>query len=470
MLEKMLTVSVKNKEQPIHWHDLLEIDLVIEGEMEVVRNNRSFSVGEGEMIVLNRDDVHSVNKKSDDLLYIELHLGMEYYNQYIPDIWMVLFYCSPEENDIISQNLKDEMKSHICNIVSLMDDHSNNPDAEKKMIYYCIDILSTLKMAFSAKKNTETEPLSEEQSDRMWKVIDYMYDNYNRKLTLNEVASQVYISGDYLSRLLKKQNGMSFEEFLSFIRAEMSVRNLLNTDMKITNIAYDCGFSAPKYYNTAFMKIYGCTPAEYRKKNKKNFMMERQKEAAKVIYDEGIEKRYFLESLEKYKILSAGADVLQEKICIDAGNIENTGVQIREIRYLKTRPKDLYSYMMQTALTEVDLPCFSPKEGIYVWKTNDTLKLMLFNFVNMGRKEYLLQINGLLKTERYIYCRERTPEIPESMNKIIYKGEAYKLDRDIMKNVYNRTFEYGEVANEQQLFMDIELNEEQIMKITLQKI
>ena len=71
MIEKMITVSIKNAAQPIHWHDLLEINLVLSGEMEVVRNNRSFHVGAGELMVLNRDDVHSVSSESEDLLYVQ---------------------------------------------------------------------------------------------------------------------------------------------------------------------------------------------------------------------------------------------------------------------------------------------------------------------------------------------------------------------------------------------------------------
>lgn len=470
MLEKMLTVSVKNKVQPIHWHDLLELNLVLVGEMEVVRNNRVFSLQEGEMIVLNRDDVHSISSKSEEFLYIQIQFSMEYYNQYIPDIWTVLFDCSPKNDDIISQNLKAEMKSHLCSIVRMMDAHRDYVDAEKKIVYYCIDILSTLKMAFAAVRSSEASSLSEEQNGRLWKAIDYMYDNHARKLTLHEVAQQVYISADYLSKLLKKQSGMAFEEFLSFIRAEMSIRALLNTDMSITNIAYECGFSAPKYYHAAFLKIYGCAPLEYRKNNRKNFMMERQKEAAKVLYDDGIDKRHVFKLMEKYRILSEIPSSVQETIRIDIRNFKNGAVGFGAVKYPKTNTKDFLGYMVDAALAEIQTPCFKLCDHVYAWQEHDAIKLLAAGLENSGRSEYVIQIEGLENPGHYIYCREKTPDIPDGIKKMIEKGEMHKLDRDLAGNLYHRTFEYGEVLHKQQLSMNIGLEKGQIAKITLQKI
>lgn len=465
MLEKMLTVSIKDRAQPIHWHDFLEINFVLAGEMEVAINNRMIVVKEGEMIVLNRDDVHSINSDSQNLLYVQLHLDLERYNQYIPDIWTVLFRCSPGNNDAVSQNLKAEIKSQICRIVDLMESQEHNVDAEKKIIYYCIDILSTLKMAFVATNSSKEKNLTEEQSDRLWKVIDYMYDNHSRKLTLNEVAQQVYISDDYLSRLLKKQIGMGFEEFLSFIRAELSLRLLLNTDMGVTNIAYECGFSAPKYYNTAFLKSYRCTPTEYRNNKKKNFMLEKHKEAAKVIFDETVKQEHAFKLLKKYEMLVEGNEIAHKKLNIDVSDIFD-GQLIKN----NIKAAGIWNHTILTALAEIHTPCTQPDENVYVWKEQNAIKLLLINPGQTEKTEYNIRIEGLEKDKTYIYCREKTPDIPASLNKLIRQGKIYKLDRDIIQNIYNRDFEYGEVVQEEQIFMDVELSLGQIAKIVIQNV
>ena len=469
MIEKMITVSIKDATQPIHWHDLLEINLVLSGEMEVVRNNRTFSVGAGELMVLNRDDVHSVTAKSDDLLYVQLHFNMQEFNQYIPDIWTVLVYCSPEDNDAIQRNLKAEIKSHISNIVRLMNEQNNNVDMEKAIIYYCIDILSSFKMAFGAFADSKVGRRNEEQDSRVWKVIDYIYDNYNQKLLLNEVAQYVYVSDDYLSKILKKYTGRGFEEFVASVRAEMSIRLLLNTDKSITEIAYECGFSAPKYYNAAFEKNYGCRPVDYRKTNRENFRIEKHQEAATVIVDEGIDEDRANELIHRYT-LDWATDSVAEEITVDISSLESCGEVLTQVRQPKVFKGEILNYNMQRELSDVQLPCVRISNEMIAWQERDAIKILIVSPDKNSKKRYSIRFTHLQSPETYLYCRAKTPEIPSSIRKLANAGEIARLNRDIIDNMYNMTYEYGEVSGKEQIYMNLELEGDQIAKIIIQKV
>lgn len=470
MIEKMLTVSVRNQIQPIHWHDRLEINLVLQGEINVVRNNRSFSVKEGELIVLNRDDVHSISSESDNLLYVQLHINMEEFNQYIPDIWTILVYCSPEDDDAISRNLKAEIKSHISSIINLMEEQNTNIDAENKMILYCIDILSSFKMGFAAASNPAAKMMSEEQLSRLWKTIDYMYDNHNRKLTLHEVAQQIHVGDDYLSRLLKKLHGMGFEQFLGFIRAEMSIKLLLNTEMSITGIAYECGFSAPKYYNSAFEKTYGCSPAEYRKNNKANFLIEKNRETAEVIYEEGVDSENVKKLLTKYQLFIEEFSIEPQLVEFSISKPEESGEQTYEITLPSKPRRSITDYILQRAIADVMFPCVKLAENIYAWTEKNAVKILLFNADNIYTKEIRVRIRSLDTAATYVYCRAKTPDIPETIMNITDSGKVIHLHRDIIDHMYDMAYEYGEVKGEENIFMNMELKNNQIAQILIQRI
>lgn len=470
MIEKMLTVSVKNQVQPIHWHDVLEINLVIKGELDVVRNNRTFHVASGEMIVLNRDDIHAIDSQSEELIYVQLHFDLEKYNEYIPEIWTNLFYCTPEENDAISRNLKREMKSHISNILRLMTESMQIVDAEKKIVYYSIDILSSLKMAFLATVDPNNRELNDEQLGRIWKAIDYIYDNCHRKLTLHEVAQQIYVSDDYLTRLLKKNNGKGFEQFIAFVRAELSIKLLLNTEMSVSDISFECGFSAPRYYNAAFLKNYGCTPAEYRKNNKRNFHIEKPKEATGLLVDEGIEIADVLEQIKKYEILYNENNYIKKNVDLDFNKAEMPIRNIREIRQLKVKKIDFWNYNIQRALADIQFPCANPEEGVFAWKESDTMKILMINPEGNPGKEIIIKISGLDMTDTYIYCREKSPDIPSSIRNIADSGKLNNLNRDIIDNIFNMTYEYGEFSSEEEIYMNMDLKEGQMAKIVIQKL
>ena len=100
---------------------------------------------------------------------------------------------------------------------------------------------------------------------RLNRITDYMYDNYNRKLTLSEIADREHLSIYYLSHIIKEATGLSFQDLLSYIRVEESEKLLLGTNKKIGAIADETGFSAVRYYIKHFEQWFGMHPLEYRK-------------------------------------------------------------------------------------------------------------------------------------------------------------------------------------------------------------
>lgn len=298
MIENIIQISVKNKIQPIHWHDLLEIIVVVKGEVEITRTNESIVLAENDIFVLNREDIHFIKSVSSDSKYIQLTLDVVDFEQFIPGISKLIFRCGPDQNDIVSEKLKTELREHISRVIKGIEEKHVN---EQLVVYSCIEILNILKLGFLGNKTAKTKRKSAEQLDRLWKIIDFMYDSCMEKLMLKDVAAHVFVSEAYVSLILKEETGKSFEDFLAFIRAETSIHYLMTTDMSVTNIAYECGFSAPRYYNLAFQKYYDCTPKEYREKNRDFFNIERKANLPYITFDEGIDKKDLIEWVSKYE-------------------------------------------------------------------------------------------------------------------------------------------------------------------------
>ena len=101
---------------------------------------------------------------------------------------------------------------------------------------------------------------------RLNRITDYIYENYKRKLTLQEIAEREHLSMFYLSHAIKASAGMSFQELLNFIRVKESEILLLGTNKKISVISDECGFSALRYYIKHFQTWFGLHPSEYREK------------------------------------------------------------------------------------------------------------------------------------------------------------------------------------------------------------
>lgn len=97
-------------------------------------------------------------------------------------------------------------------------------------------------------------------------AIEYINQYYNQKLDLQTVADQLYVSTWHLCKVIKKQTGTNFVDLLNNARIENAKRMLLESNIKIYEIAEDVGYADTAYFSKIFKKITQVTPNEYRNK------------------------------------------------------------------------------------------------------------------------------------------------------------------------------------------------------------
>ena len=101
--------------------------------------------------------------------------------------------------------------------------------------------------------------------DVIIKAKDYIEKNYASQDTcLTTVAEEVHLSPNHFSTIFSQECGITFIEFLTNVRVEAAKKLLKETDMKGSDIAYECGFGDPHYFSFIFKKATGISPREYR--------------------------------------------------------------------------------------------------------------------------------------------------------------------------------------------------------------
>ena len=101
-------------------------------------------------------------------------------------------------------------------------------------------------------------------SDRLARVCVYMQQHCHLPLTLTDLASYVNLEKSYLTRLFRKELGMTPMLYLSQVRMENACLLLAETNESIKEIAYRCGYQTPAYFHACFKKAFHETPGEYR--------------------------------------------------------------------------------------------------------------------------------------------------------------------------------------------------------------
>lgn len=95
-------------------------------------------------------------------------------------------------------------------------------------------------------------------------ALDFMKKNYEKNLTVADVAKAVYLSPNYLSRIFRRETGSTFKETLNQIRVENAKRLLKDSSLRHYEIAEMIGYSDYKKFSEYFHKYTGCSAKEYR--------------------------------------------------------------------------------------------------------------------------------------------------------------------------------------------------------------
>ncbi|WP_239617904.1 response regulator [Cohnella mopanensis] len=99
------------------------------------------------------------------------------------------------------------------------------------------------------------------------KVQTYIQDNLQKELNRDDIAHSVFRNPAYISRLFRKETGVSLTDYITQTRIEKAKRQLAETNDKISNIAEGLSYVHFSYFAKLFKKVTGLSPQEYRKKH-----------------------------------------------------------------------------------------------------------------------------------------------------------------------------------------------------------
>ena len=277
--------------QPYHMHkNAQELIWLLEGEAGVTFNNKEYFLnGEDDLMLIVDADFHKVRKISEQLRYLSFYIDLPYFQRYIKDILNVGLYVNPGYR---TQEQIPHLKKMRVLLAQMVREYQGDGESQQ-VIEIATQLLLLIRNHFNFLGTTYIDYKDQHTFDRLFGVYDFVYQHYAERVTLADLADHIHVSQTYLSRTIKQLTGMSFTEILNYVRCEEALRLLLETDKSITTIAYDSGFSDPKYFHKYFEKFFYANPADFRKNHKTQKEIDaladsRQRE---ITYDDALRER-----------------------------------------------------------------------------------------------------------------------------------------------------------------------------------
>lgn len=246
-----------------HYHETsLEIIFCLDGSVNYVSGFHKGTICGGQVFSIDCEDFHYLYSDVPNTVLI-LHLDLLNMDKPWEDLHYIYFACNNADYFSYQHTALNKVKDIV--LALSFEYFTGCPHLEKDM-QAVNDLLDTLIRYFNFYNyHTPDDYMNEDLRDRFYSIIRYCSENYNRKITVSELAEHTHIHPNYLSQYIGKTSFMSFTTMLKIVRCYKAEHLLLTTDMSNSEIAYACGFSDPKYLYSAFSRWWGCSPHTHRK-------------------------------------------------------------------------------------------------------------------------------------------------------------------------------------------------------------
>ena len=250
-----------------HWHPEIEITYVQKGTMCYKVNHMVYHLKEGDIVFNNSGALHSGTMENQkDCAYIPVTF----------DFRLIYgFFQSTVNSKYVDPVIQDSMLPAICidqsepwhkpfreYLLRIIDLDEKKPDFYELDITICLQSMWRLLL-----EHITYEPQASRENsleyDRIKKILSYIEENYQNKITLNDIAGHIHLCESECTRLFKRHMNTTLFAFLQEYRIERSLE-FLQDDQPVSAVADKAGFSDPNYYSKVFAKIKGCSPREYR--------------------------------------------------------------------------------------------------------------------------------------------------------------------------------------------------------------
>ncbi|WP_233603053.1 helix-turn-helix domain-containing protein [Pedobacter sp. KBW06] len=251
---------------PLHYHEEYELNLILhaKGAKRIVGDHID-TIEDAELVFIGPNLYHAWfthQCKSEEILEITIQFHKDLFDERLLKRNQLNFISNMFERSQKGILFSAETIERLSpRLLSLSQKKGFDSVLELFSILHDLSISRNMRTLSNSSFNNEQFNYN---SRRIEKAFDYMNANYNRGISLEEVAKVASMPEVSFSRFIKKRTGSTFIDSLNEIRLGHATKLLISSTQTIAEIAYKCGFNNISNFNRIFKKKKNCTPKEFR--------------------------------------------------------------------------------------------------------------------------------------------------------------------------------------------------------------
>lgn len=245
-----------------HWHDAIEIICMQKGTLRVTVENTVYDLGANQCIMISPNAIHSSLCSAPNQAIV-FQIPQAFVEKFVPNAKALKFGLKDPADTLIEQSKVDMFKETLEKMQFLMD---CQPDgAVLKFNSLLFEVLFQLYHNFSTPVVEVDMTRRQKNLEKLKPILEYIAENYNRPISLEEIAGIAMFEPKYFCRFFKKYMGTTFLEYQNEIRLSKIYQDVISTNLTISEILEKHGFTNYKLFRKMFYSHFNATPTQLRR-------------------------------------------------------------------------------------------------------------------------------------------------------------------------------------------------------------
>lgn len=236
----------------LHWHEYFELIYYYDCSVRCNVNGDNIYMKSGDLYFLTPFDFHKTENLRQDgsIAFINVSFSSDFLDKDVSEKIGSAYYIKGEklDNKILTLLEMVENKDGMLSRGNI-----------KRILNVLVALITRIGDPIAISKDFSY------RSDMLRKVFEYISSNFAREINLSDVAEYFHLTPSYFSSWFSTNAGCTFIQYLTTFRLKFAKQLLQSTDLSVTQICFDCGFTSLSHFLRVFKKHYGVSPSKLRK-------------------------------------------------------------------------------------------------------------------------------------------------------------------------------------------------------------
>lgn len=268
-----ILLQFQNEESKLHHHDYFEMNLVLQGKMDIICSEDKMTLKDGDFIIISPYTSHQVHVLPNSVVicitirkstFDEAFFGLVKSDDIISNFFKQNLYSFNRNYLLFSVPINYQLLETIQNIFAAA--YSNSSQANT----ICCAYISIL-LSYALEDISQLHSASPHSRNLVHKIASVIHtiEKNPDVITLPSLSQSFNYDKDYLGKLIKRNTGYSFNYLRNYYRIKKSCQLLQFSDKSIDEISRMTGYSSPNHFERCFRQITNTSPTRFRKETLK---------------------------------------------------------------------------------------------------------------------------------------------------------------------------------------------------------